>query len=133
MNDAITRVFANKDEIISKTKSYQQLNTNKIPYDHAKECSNMCDYFDKNFSDVEIMVIQSIMYFGRECYCGNKDEYNGTISDVISIWMKILFFSFGKKIDKDIEIFQMVGKSQKIGTYFEFGFEELCRRSSNEI
>lgn len=131
MNEAITRVFANKDVIISKTKSYQQLHINKIPHDHAKESRNMCDYFDKNFCNDEIMVIQSIMYFGRECYCGNKDEYNGTISDVISIWMKNLFFSFGKEINKDIEISQMVEKSLKIGTYFEFGFEELSRRSSN--
>lgn len=133
MNEVINRVFAKKDEIINKTMDYQQLNTNKIPHDYAKESSRLCDYFDKNFSNDEIMVIQSVMYFGRECYCGNKDEYNGNISDVISIWMKNLFFSFGKEINKDIEIFQMVSKALKIGTYFEFGFEELCKRSDNKI
>jgi len=133
MNEAITRVFANKDEIISKTKRYQQLKTNNIQHDYVKERKKLCDYFDKKFSDDEIMVIQSIMYFGRECYCGYKDEYNGTINEVISFWMENLFFSFGKEIDKDIEISQMVGKSLKIGTYFEFGFKELCRRNCNEI
>lgn len=133
MDEIIKRIFTNKNEIINRTKNYQQLNTNGIPHDHAKESTKLCEYFDENFSDDEIMVIQSIMYFGRECYCGNKGEYNGTIKDVISIWMKNLFFSFGEEINKDIEISQMVRKGLKIGTYFELGFEELCKRNNNEI
>lgn len=130
MNDAIVSVFANKDEIISKTKKYQKLNTSKISHDHAKESTDLCDYFDKNFSSDEIMVIQSIMYFGRECFIGNTDEYSGTFIDVISTWMKNLGFSFGDEIEKDSEIFQMVSKGMKIGIYFEFGFEELCKRDN---
>lgn len=128
MNEIIQRVFLKKDEIINMTIDYQNTSRNADSDTYSKEYSRMCDYFAQNFNDDEIMVIQSIMYFGRECYTGSGDEYTGTKEEVISWWMKNLFFVFGKKIDKDIEIGQMVGKAQKIGTYFKYGFEELeCR------
>lgn len=125
MNESIERVFANKDEIINKTMNYQQINTSGTPHNHVKERVKLCDYFDKNFSDDEIMVIQSIMYFGRECFCHDNYNYGDSVDEIISYWMKELRFSFGKRIRKNIEIHQMVEKGLKIGTYFKYGFENL--------
>lgn len=128
MNEIIKRVFSKKDEIINMTMNYQNASYNHDSNIHSKEYSKMCNYFEQNYNDEEIMVIQTIMYFGRECFTGSSDEYVGTKEEIIFGWMKNLFFFFGKKIDRSIEINQMVGKAQKIGTYFKCGFEELERR-----
>ena len=128
MNDIINSVFEKKDAIISKTRYYQELNTKNAPHEHAKEYRKLCVFFDSNFSDDEIMVVQSIMYFGRECYTGSANDYPGSKYDVIACWMNHLFFSFGKKINREIEIGQMVEKGLKIYTYFQYGFNELERR-----
>lgn len=128
MNEVLQRVFLKKDEIINMTMVYQNSSRNSDSDMHSKDFSKLHNYFDQHFNDDEIMVIQCIMYFGRECYTGSGDEYAGTKEEVISEWMNNMSFSFGKIIDKDIEIYQMVGKAQKIGTYFKCGFEELERR-----
>lgn len=123
MNNVIKNVLERKQDILNKTMEYENLNTENIQYDHAKECMKLYDFFDKNFSDDEIMVIQSIMYFGRECFSDGKPECDGSIEETIERWMRYLFFSFGNKINKEIEIDQMVEKGLKIGTYFKLAFE----------
>lgn len=128
-NNIIENVFKRKDEIIKRTKEYQQSDVS----DYAVIRRNMYEYFDKNYNNDEIMVIQSIMYFGRECYSGFGDNYDGNVYKVINDWMKNLFFSFGKDINKEIEIDQMIGKQSKIGTYFEYGFKELENRGVYRI
>ena len=123
MNTIISNVLARKQDIINNTMEYENLNKNHIPHDHVKEYVKLYNFFNDNFNDDEIMVVQSIMYFGRDCFPNGNPEYNGNIEEVIEQWMKNLFFSFGKKINKEIEIDQMVGKGLKIGTYFKLAFE----------
>lgn len=123
MNDIIKNVLKRKQDILTKTMEYENLNTKNIEHDHAKEYSKLCNYFDKNFSDDEIMVVQSIMYFGRECFPDGDSEYDDNIENTIKRWMRELNFSFGDKINKDIEIGQMIEKGLKIGTYFQLAFE----------
>ena len=125
MNEIIKRVFLKKEEIIQKTMNYQNSSMNCDSGNHSKEYSMMYDYFDQHFGEDEIKVIQSIMYFGRECYTGSGSEYTGTKEEIISFWMKALGFILDRKINKDVEICQMIGKAQKIGDYFKYGFEEL--------
>ena len=134
MNDAIIKVLERKDDIMSKTMEYENANLasekdgiNALGdiVEDDNSYSKLFDFFDKNFNDDEIMVIQSIMYFGRECFCNDNYSCGNSIDEIISYWMKGLCFSFGKQIQKDIEIHQMVEKGLKIGTYFKCGFEKL--------
>lgn len=130
----IIKVLERKDDIMSKTMEYENKNHDcpkdeiisfgNIDYDDLSY-SKLFDFFDKNFNDDEIMVIQSIMYFGRECFCNDNYNCGNSIEEIILYWMKELYFSFGKQIQKDIEIHQMVEKGLKIGTYFKCGFENL--------
>lgn len=123
MNDIIKKVLERKQDILTKTMEYENFNTKNIRHDYIKEYSKLCNYFNENFSDDEIMVVQSIMYFGRECFPDGDPEYDDNIEKVIKRWMRELNFSFGDKINKDIEIGQMVEKGLKIGTYFQLAFE----------
>ena len=123
MNIIINNVLLRKNDIINKTMEYQELNTNNIPHNHSQEFLRLCDFFDSNFNEDEIMVIQSIMYFGRECFPDGRPECEGNVEETIERWMKNLFFSCGERINKDIEISQMVEKGLKIGTYFKLAFE----------
>lgn len=131
MNNAIIKVLERKDDIMSKTMEYENINHGEgiISLDNIvdddKTYSKLFDFFDKNFNNDEIMVIQSIMYFGRECFCNDNYNCGNSIDEIILSWMKELHFSFGKQIQKDIEIHQMVEKGLKIGTYFKCGFENL--------
>lgn len=134
MNNAIIKVLERKDDIMSKTMEYEkkshdctkdEITSGGIIVDDDKSYSKLFDFFDKNFSDDEIMVIQSIMYFGRECFCHNNYNCGNSIEEIILHWMKGLHFSFGRQIQKDIEIHQMIEKGLKIGTYFKCGFENL--------
>lgn len=129
MKDIVDQVFTKRGEIINKTKQYQIVCTGNRSYNCEKEYKKIHEYFDQNFNQNEIMVIQSIMYFGRECYTGSGIDYKGNMYDVVSYWMKGLHFSIGKKINKEIEIDQMVEKGLKIGIYFESGFQELEKRN----
>lgn len=128
MMDIINKVFNQKDEIINLTTQYQKYNVNKKSNVNLDEYEKMFEYFNKNFNEDEIKIIQSIMYFGRECFTGSGVEYKGNKYKVISIWMRNLNFLIGEKIKKDVEINQMLEKGQMIGTYFEYGFKELDRR-----
>lgn len=94
---------------------------------NLNEYEKMFEYFNKNFDKDEIKIIQSIMYFGRECFTGSGVEHKGNKYKVISIWMRNLNFLIGEKIKKDVEINQMLEKGQMIDTYFEYGFKELER------
>lgn len=123
MNDVIKNVLERKQDILNKTMEYEDLNTKIIEHNHTKEYMKLYNFFDENFSDDEIMVIQSIMYFGRECFPNGKPECDGSVEETIKRWMKNLSFSFGNKINKEIEIDQMVEKGLKIGTYFKLAFE----------
>lgn len=132
MNTAIVNVLERKNDIIRKTMEYENKNIPSNEFISLKDItddnisySELFNFFDKNFNDDEIMVIQSIMYFGRECYVHDNYICGKTIEDIISIWMKELSFAFGKSIKKNIEIHQMVEKGLKIGTYFKLGFENL--------
>ncbi len=136
MNAVIAKVLERKSDIISKTMKYENANNNCIKdeiisLDNVEDTdddnlySELFDFFNGNFNDDEIMVIQSIMYFGRECYCHDNYNCGNSIDEIILNWMKILHFSFGKQINKDVEIHQMVEKGLKIGTYFKYGFENL--------
>lgn len=71
------------------------------------------------------MVVQSIMYFGRQCFCHDNYNCDNSTDEIISYWMEELYFSYGKQIKKDIEIHQMVEKGLKIGIHFKYGFENL--------
>lgn len=123
MDNIIKNVLERKQDILTKTMEYENLNIKNIEHDHEKEYLKLFNYFDKNFSDDEIMVVQSIMYFGRECFPDGDPEYDDNIEKIIKRWMRVLNFSFGEKINKDIEIDQMVEKGLKIGTYFQLAFE----------
>ncbi len=123
MNIIISNVLARKQDIIDNTMKYETLNIKHIPHDHAKESIKLYNFFNNNFNDDEIMVVQAIMYFGRDCFPNGNPECGGNAEEVITLWMKNLLFSFGNKINKEIEIDQMVGKGLKIGTYFKLAFE----------
>lgn len=127
MVDIINKIFKQKDEIIYKTTEYQEYNINKKSNANIDEYEKIFDYFNKNYNEDEIKIIQSIMYFGRECFTGNGQEYKGNKYKIISVWMTNLSFSIGQKIKKEVEINQMLEKGQMIGTYFEYGFKELER------
>lgn len=127
MTDIINKVFNQKDEIINLTTQYQKYNINKKSNVNLDEYEKMFEYFNKNFNEDEIKIIQSIMYFGRECFTGSGVEYKGNKYKVVSIWMRNLNFLIDEKIKKDVEINQMLEKGQMIGTYFEYGFKELER------
>lgn len=128
MNNVIKSVLEKKQDIINITMNYENININNIPCNHTEEYKKVYNFFDRTFSDDEIMVIQSIMYFGRECFPYGEPECDGTIEEIIERWMRNLFFTFGEKINKEIEIDQMVEKGLKIGTYFKLAFEyfEKC-------
>lgn len=136
MNKVISRVIERKDVIISKTMEYENICNSCIKdeivslqsmgvIEETNRYSELFDFFNENFNDDEIMVIQSIMYFGRECYCHDNYNCGNSVDEIVLNWMRRLFFSFGKQIQKDIEIHQMVEKGLKIGTYFKCGFENL--------
>lgn len=125
MVDIINKIFKQKDEIIYITTEYQEYNINKKSNANIDEYEKIFDYFNKNYNEDEIKIIQSIMYFGRECFTGNGQEYKGNKYKIISVWMTNLSFSIGQKIKKEVEINQMLEKGQMIGTYFEYGFKEL--------
>lgn len=115
----INEIFVKKDEIIDRTKKYQELYIS-VKDDQINGYSELYDYFNNNFNEEELMVIQSIMYFGRECYTKNEEEYKDTTRyGTISFWAKCLdFFS------KDVAINQMLGKT-KLYTYLKCGFSVL--------
>ena len=123
MNEIIRKVLEKKQDILEVTMNFEYTNLSKIQCDYRAEFSKVYNFFDSNFSDDEIVVIQSIMYFGRECYPNGEAERDGTIEEIVARWMKILSFSFGKRINRQIEIDQMVEKGLKIGTYFKLAFE----------
>lgn len=115
----INEILFKKDEIIDRTQKYQELCVSAKD-DQINGYNELYNYFNSNFNEEELMVIQSIMYFGRECYTGNEEEYKKTtIYGTISFWVKCLdFFS------KDVVIGQMLGKT-KLCTYFKCGFSVL--------
>lgn len=119
----IDGVFEKKDKIISNAQMFQKINGNRSEDEFSKEYNKLYNFFYNNYNDEEIMVIESIMYFGRECYTGNGDEYKGNRYDVISYWVKCLGFN-----NKEIEIGQMLGKAKLIYTYLECGFAALEKR-----
>lgn len=125
MNEIIRNVLARKNEILSKTMEYEKYNNSCVSTNNHKKYSQLYNFFDEYFNDDEIMVVQAIMYFGRDCFPDGEPECGGTVEEIINRWMRELGFSFGKKINKEIEIDQMVEKGLKIGTYFSLAFEYL--------
>ncbi len=124
MIDVIDSVFKKQGEIKKITAWYQENHKTN----HSENYRKLYDFFD-SFTDDEIMVLQSIMYFGRECKTNDVYVISDSKVGAMTIWFNNLFFSLGKEIDRSIEISQMVGKAQLIGTYFELGFSELSKLS----
>lgn len=117
----IDSVLSRKNSIITQTMAYQEIET--TDNNHHIERKKIYDFFNNNFNDNEIMVIQSIMYFGRDCSCQDMPKRDKSIENIIKEWMKELRFEIGASIDKGIEIDQMISKKNRIGTYFKSAFE----------
>ena len=129
MHKSIGCVLSKQENIIKETMAYQIHNTKKTG-NHTEQRKRLCEFFDKNFTLDEIMVLKAIMYFGRYCYTGEKStDYEGNVEDVILAWLD----NPGNKKEKDLEIDQIVSKGIQIGNYFETGFEELNKRLQHSI
>ncbi|MDR7871338.1 MAG: DUF3775 domain-containing protein [Tissierellaceae bacterium] len=84
---------------------------------NSKSNSELLNRFS-NLSDDEIMVVQAIMYIGRdelEDGIENKD-----LSVLMDSYFEELGFELGKSINRDVEIRQMTGKGV-LGEYLERG------------
>ena len=76
----------------------------------------------KSLSDNEIMLIQTLMYIGRD---KSKDIDYDSVNKVISQELKILGFEFNSEIDKrDVEISQMTSKVP-LGKYLKSGLKKI--------
>ena len=94
---------------MEKTLLYEKLNTEKS-YDYRKEYEKLYDFFDKTFNENESKVVQTIIYFGRDCYPAGSPEYGGSVGEIINRWMRNLCLLFETSINKEMEIDQMVEK-----------------------
>lgn len=118
----LNAVLRNESRILQETSSYEQKVIQGMST--VQDRNELTRYFN-NFTEDEIMIIQSIMYLGRDCYPDNSQTSFSSIDKLLEEYLTELEFVIGKSIQKDIEINQMVEKGLKIGRYFDLGFKEV--------
>lgn len=88
---------SNLDKVLNAYKSYINSESRK----------NLIDYFE-NLTDNEIMLVQTIMYIGRD---ETEDGLRGeSIDSLINSYFKELGFELDKPIKRDVEINQIIQK-----------------------
>lgn len=85
-------------------------------------------FFDA-FSDDEIIVLQIIMYFGRDCKAHNTSDSYSDIEGFFKFYANELRFEGTGKIDRDREISTMMSKGLVVADYFKEGFKEIKKYS----
>lgn len=125
MIETLNNVLKREHEITQKVEQHQQFCYTEHNRDEYRErIIEIDDYFD-TFTDNEIMVLQSIMYLGRDVMTGEIPFNVKGLNAVLEAYFHELGFKIGERIKKDIEIHQMTGKGLKIGDYFKIGFGKI--------
>lgn len=116
----------------SSIKDVVNLANYKISEEYINEL-NKIHAFLNTFTDNEIIILQLIMYFGRDCETGQIDTPFNNLETLMQSYFDGFGFELNQPINRSREISAMTSKLPRGSDYFKRGFLEINKLHSNDL